>query len=153
MKFSLFLLGLCAIFACSGCESLTDNVREKFVTPPPKTRLFAADSRATYAAARTAVEQIGFRFQRGGPAQGELEAVSGLTASDSLRSSRQVIMKVRLHAALDGGTEVTVRLTEVIETDASKTAGVGTETPLRDTPLYEVYFRSIQQALDAAKKN
>ena len=60
-------------------------------------------------------------------------------------------MKVRLHAALEGGTEVSVVLTEIIEADSSQRAGQGTSTPLIDTPQYEVFFRQVQQAIDAAK--
>ena len=61
-------------------------------------------------------------------------------------------MKVGIHETeVSGGTEVNVRLTEIIEIDSSNRAGQATETPLRDTPQYEVFFRSVQQALDAQK--
>ena len=60
-------------------------------------------------------------------------------------------MKIRLKPALDGGTEVRVTLEEIIEADSRRRAGQGTSTPLRDTPLYEVLFRNVQQALDSQK--
>jgi hypothetical protein len=51
---------------------------------------------------------------------------------------------------LDGkGTEVTVRLTEILEADSSNRAGMATEAPLRDTPRYQVFFRQVQAALEA----
>ncbi len=62
-------------------------------------------------------------------------------------------MNVKLNATLDGsGTEVSLILKELIETDSSQRAGQATATPLRDTPQYEVFFRTLQQVLDAAKK-
>jgi serine/threonine protein kinase len=53
----------------------------------------------------------------------------------------------------DGGTEVTVVLKEIVEADSADHAGVATETPLRDTPLYDNFLRAIQKALDARKTN
>ena len=156
MKFPLVALGLIfAVVFLAGCESLSDatgSVREKVAArQQPRTKVFVADPRATYAAARVASDRMGYRFLRGGAAQGELDAVSGLSSGNDLRSARQVSMKVRLHAALDGGTEVSVVLTEIIEADSSQRAGQGTSTPLIDTPQYEVFFRQVQQAIDAAK--
>jgi hypothetical protein len=59
-------------------------------------------------------------------------------------------MKVRVHAAGEG-SEVTVVLKEVIESDSANHGGTATETPLRDTPLYDSFLRGIQKALDAPK--
>ena len=56
-------------------------------------------------------------------------------------------MKVKLERALEGGTTVSVRITEIIEADSSNRAGMATETPLRDTPQYEVLFRRVGEAL------
>jgi hypothetical protein len=156
MKPPLALLALLSLALFSGCESLSDattSVREKLAArEQPRTHVYRAPQRATYEAARVAVEQMGFRLVRGGAAQGELDAVSGLSSSDTLRGSRQITLKLRLRAALDGGTEAALRLTEVIESDSRGRAGQGTETPLRDTPLYEVFFRNVQVAIDAPKK-
>jgi hypothetical protein len=157
MKTSVILLAALS-FTLTGCDSIsdaTDSVREKFATrDEPKVRVFAADQRATYDAARVAVDQLDFRFLRGGPAQGELEAVSKLEAGDSLETTRQITMKVRLNAAPlpATGTEVTIWLKEIIETDASKAEGQGVGSPLRDTALYDAFFRNLQQALDSPKK-
>ena len=43
-------------------------------------------------------------------------------------------------------------LTEIIEADSSNRAGQATETPLRDTPQYDVFFRRVGQALAAEPK-
>ena len=146
-------LGLSTLL--TGCDTLsdaTDRVREKFAArEQPKTHTYAADPRASYDAVKVAAAQMGYRFLRGGPAQGEFDAISGLATDDAMRSTRQISMKVRLHATLDGGTEVTVTLDEIIEADSRDHAGQGTSTPLRDTPQYDAFFRHVQQALDAAK--
>jgi hypothetical protein len=156
MKRLLALLALLSLAAFSGCESVSDattGIREKIAArAQPRTQTYQAPQRATYEAARAAIEQMGFRFIRGGAAQGQLEAVSGVSSSDTLRGSRQITLKLRLTATLDGGTEAALLLSEVIESDSSGRAGMGTSTPLRDTPLYEVFFRSVQQAIDAPKK-
>lgn len=130
---------------------MREQVREKFTPVEPRTRVFAAEPPAVYEAARTALDRMEFRVLRGGAAQGRIEAVSGVTTGNSLREARQIAMTVRLRADGEGGTEVAVNLTEILENDSSNAAGTGTETPLRDTPLYEVFFRYTEQALGAAK--
>lgn len=157
MKRPSVFLALLSLAVFSGCESFSDatsSVREKLsAREQPRTHIYKAPQRATYDAARIAVERVGFRFIRGGAAQGELEAVSGLSSSDTLRGSRQVTLKLRLNATLEGGTEASLLLSEIIESDSSGRAGQGTSTTLRDTPLYEVFFRNVQQALDAPKRD
>jgi hypothetical protein len=144
------------VLALAGCESISDmkdEIKEKLAArDQPRTRVFTADSRATYDAARLAVDQMNFRFQRGGPAQGELEAISSVDSSESMRSARQITLKARLAPAADGGTEVSLWLHEIMEDNSSQNAGMATETPLRDTALYEAFFRDLQQALALPKK-
>ena len=117
----------------------------------PRVRDYAAPPRAVYEAIRAAAGQLGFRFLRGGAAQGEFDAVSGVGQGDVPNSARQISLKVRVHAAGESGSEVTVVLKEVVETDSANHAGRATETPLRDTPLYDSFLRAIQKALDAQK--
>ncbi len=148
------LLGL-VVLALAGCDSLSDatmSVREKFAARDEgRTKTFAAPSRVAYDAVRVAANQMGYRFLRGGPAQGELEAVSGVASGDTLNSARQIAMKVHLHSSDGQNTEVNVKLTEVLEGNSSDRAGQATASPLRDTPQYEVFFREVQKALDARK--
>ena len=50
------------------------SVRERVAArTAPHTHLFAAESRELYAATRSAVDAMGYRFLRGGPAQGEID--------------------------------------------------------------------------------
>ncbi len=155
MKRLLFVAAaLATVSLFTGCDSLSnaaDSVREKLnARDEPRVRDYSAPPRAVYEAVRMAAAQMDFRFLRGGPAQGEFDAVSGVGKGEVPNSARQISMKVRIHAAGDG-SEVTVVLKEVIEADSANHAGTATETPLRDTPLYDSFLRPIQKALDAQK--
>ena len=151
--FALVASALC--LALAGCESVRDatsSVRERIAArTAPHTHVYAAESRVVYAATRSAIDTMGFSFVRGGPAQGEIDAISGLNSDNSLRTTRQISMKVRL-VAVPEGTEARVTLSEVIEDDFNKGAGHVTESPLRDASLYEVLFRHIEQALPVPQK-
>jgi hypothetical protein len=81
-----------------------------------------------------------------------MEAVSGVSSNDSLRSARQITLKLQLKEVVEGMTEASLVLSEIIESDSRSSAGMGTGAQLNDTPLYEVFFRNVQQALDAPKK-
>lgn len=146
------LLVIVSCLFVAGCDSLDDatmNLREKFAArDEPRTKTFTGSPRVAYEAVKAAANAMGYTFTHGGPAQGEFEAVSGVQPGETSGSSRQVAMKVRLHATLDGSsTEVSVRFTEILEADSSSRMGMATETTMRDTPLYEVFFRQVQEAL------
>ena len=149
----IFALASASLFA--GCDSLSnaaDSIREKVAArEEPRVRDYSAPPRAVYEAVRLAAGRMGFRFIRGGAAQGEFEGVSGVGKGDVPNSARQISVKIRIHAAGESGSEVTVVLKEVIEADSANHAGTATETPLRDTPLYDSFLREIQKALDAQK--
>lgn len=154
MRFRICVFAATAVLAAlSGCESISDaasGVREKLAArEAPQVRTLAGEQRAVYDAVRRTAEQMGYRMVRGGAAQGRFEAVSGVRAGEHAGSSRQLALKVELGRALDGGTSVAVRITEIIEPDSANRAGQATETPLRDTPQYEVFFRGVEQALKA----
>ena len=153
--FGVPLVAAVLCLALAGCESVQDvtsSVRERLAArTAPHTHMFAAESRVVYAATRSAIDAMGFSFVRGGPAQGEIDAVSDLSTDNSLRTTRQISMKIRL-VPVPGGTEARVTLTEVVEDDFNKGAGHDTESPLRDTPQYEVLFRHIEQALATLPK-
>jgi hypothetical protein len=146
------LVTLLAALAFAGCESISDatsSVRDKIAArEAPQVRNFAASPRTAYDAVRASATAMGYRFVRGGAAQGEFEAISGVGRGETIGSARQISMKVTLNPKLDGtATEVAVRLTEILEADSSNRAGQATETPLRDTPQYDVFFRRVGTAL------
>jgi len=145
-------LGVAVGLAGAGCESVSDAtsaVRGRLAArEQPQVRPFAAAPRATYDAVRAAATDMGYRFVRGGPAQGEFEAISGLRSGETIGTARQISMKVALRPTLDGkGTDVSVWLKEIIEADSSNRAGQATETPLRDTPQYDVFFLRVERML------
>jgi len=150
MKIFTAIAACVALAILAGCES--DSLSESIHTvlgprEAPQTRVFQAEQRATYEAARATALEMGYRIIRGGPAEGKLDALSGIAQGETMGSSRQVSMKVRMVPAAEGGTSVEVSLTEIIEGNTESQPGTATETPLRDTPLYEVFFRELQKAL------
>jgi hypothetical protein len=149
---SLRVIAVAAVCFCLwGCEStrhdFATGVREKFSGPTYITRVFTGETQPIFEAARVSAEQLGFRITRAGVAQGVIEGVSGIDTDDRLRGSRQRTIKVRLTPVTGGGTEVAVLFTEVVEDDFNRGAGQGTETTLRNHPLYEVFFGGVRQAL------
>jgi hypothetical protein len=148
-------IALCLAAALAGCESsdLGDSVRSALgPREAPRTRVFQADQRAAYEAARAAADAMGYHFVRGGPAQGELNELSSISGGDEAGSSRQISMKVRLGPDAEAGTAVTVSFNEILEAASATQEGMATETPMRNTPLYEVFFRNLQNALQAPSK-
>ena len=146
----LFTIGLaCATAGCGTFSDATSGVRERMAArAAPQTRTYAATPRATYDAIRATASAMGYRFIRGGAAQGEFEAMSRVGSGETMGSARQIGMKVAFKPSLDEkGTVVALRLTEILEADSSNRAGQATETPLRDTPQYDVFFRRLGQAL------
>lgn len=145
------LLLLAAVLGLSaGCDTFSDatqSVRQHWeARNAGKTKVYKADKRAVYEAARASAEKLGFRFLRGGPAQGRFEAISGLDRT-TMQGSRQIRMSVSI-GDNDQGTTLTVKLSEIIEDNSfNRDSGTATETPLRDTPYYEVFFRQVATAL------
>ncbi|MFA5266133.1 MAG: hypothetical protein WC378_20105 [Opitutaceae bacterium] len=138
---SLFLAG------CESMQSAAGSVKERWAARDTgKVRILPAEPKVVFEAARASIESMGFRITRSGAAQGRIDAVNGLQSDDSLRSSRQIVMKVRI-TRLGSGTELRAFLTEVIEDNSSTRTGMATETPLIDTPLYEVFFRQVTQTV------
>jgi hypothetical protein len=137
----------------AGCDSASDvasSVRTRLAPRQnAQTRTYAAAPRATYDAAIRVAKDMGYRITKGGPAEGVIEALSGLDVADSPGTTRQVALTVHLRPSVDGGTDVTAAFEEIYEADSSRQPGIATEAPLRGTPQYEVFFRSLQDALRA----
>jgi len=144
-----------ATIAAGGCATVsdaTDSVRERWAARHAgQSRDYAVPPRAAYDLLRRAAEQMGYRFVRGGPAQGSFEAISSVRAGETHGSARQLRLQATLRPNGDGsGTQVTARLTEVLEADSSNRAGQAVEVPLRDTPQYQVLFDRVGALLAAA---
>lgn len=149
MKFVILALAALSLLL-TGCQSMSSaagSVKERWgLRNNGRARIVPADQRSVFDASLAAVKKMGFNVTRSGAAQGKIDAVGGLQTDNSLRSSRQVTVKVRIDEKGDG-CEVRLFLSEVIEDDYNKGAGMGTETPLADTPLYEVFFREVERGV------
>jgi len=145
IAFSLFLVG------CESTDgSLGGGFRERWkARSAGQNCVYEADAKTVHAAAVAAAKAMGFRVTKSGAAQGILEAVNGIRSDSSLRSSRQILMKVRIGYAPEG-SEVKLFLTEILEDDYDKGRGMGTEVPLESSPLYEVFFRHVAGNLKGA---
>lgn len=142
----LFAAAVLATTACQSGSKLPGAVRERFA-PTYRTHVIEADQKTAYAAARRALRAMNYKFTSGGAAQGKIEAIGGLQAGSGAGSARQFSVSVRLGPAPTSGTEVAVLFSEVREDAFSKREGMGTTTPMQDTPLYDVFFRQLEQAL------
>jgi hypothetical protein len=138
-------------FSLGGFSAVTDKIRdlrEQAATRgTPHVRTFATDRRTAYAAAVAALPKVGLQYQRGGAAQGELEAISAQAAEGNGNRRSQVVLTVRLADTLDGGTEVRAWLEEFIETDFRKSSGRATGAPLPDHALYDDFLRALADGL------
>jgi hypothetical protein len=147
---------LLAAMLLAGCESMSDgaSLRDRIAARDPvvHAQTYTAEQRATYEAVRSAATKMGYRFVRGGPAQGEFEAVTAVGGGERSGSSRQLAMKVKLQPAPEGGTNVSIKITEILEADSSNRAGQATQTPLQGTPQYDVFFRRVGEELAAPKE-
>jgi hypothetical protein len=147
---------VCSVFALlllAGCSSeVLETVKGPMPIGAPDQRqteqTFAADPRTTYAAAKAALAQMGLRYVRGGPSQGELEAISDVSAAELPGSAHQFTLKAEFHPSLDGAsTIVSLQMTEVVEDDSLHHQGEGTENVLRDPALYQAFFSYLQEQL------
>ena len=152
MRFlSLVLTAL--ILALVGCHSVNEvptNVRERFTGPAYRIRVFPSEQKKVYAAARTALDKMHYKFLRGGAAQGKIEALS-VISGDPLKGARQTSLDIKMSPDVEGGTEVSLLFSEITEDDFNKRSSLGTSTPLHDTPLYEIFFGYLQEALGGQK--
>lgn len=136
---------------CESFESAGGTLRDRMTGVPPKVRVFAGEPRQVYAAARRAMELQEYRYLSGGPAQGRLEGITRIGLGRDFGSSRQRSISIQLEP-LDGGqTQVSVLLTEIAQDSADGAAGGPTETPLRDSSSYEVFFAELQRQLQSGK--
>ena len=150
MKRLLVLFGIPLLAALAGCESVRSDIRagvkEKIDGPTYRLHYVASDARVTYEAAKASLGKMGYRFERGGAAQGLIEALSSVHSGESLKNSRQLRLRIEI-TSYGEGSNVRALFTEVLEDDFSKGPGRATENALRDTSLYEVLFRHIEEEL------
>jgi len=149
VKKLITLLLVAVVLGSAGCESgsrIPAAFRER-ISPTYRPHSVGADQKTAYEAARAALRKMNFKFTSGGAAQGKLEAISVLQPGEGPRAARQISLSVKLAPGANGGTEVSALFSEIREDEFSKREGMGTSTPMQDTPLYEVFFRYLDEAL------
>lgn len=153
MKSLFAVAALCSALFFTGCEStqMPSSWREKINGPTYRNEVFSADRALVFAAAKAAVLDMGFTVSKAGAAQGIIEGYHKVVAGDSLQSATQRLVSVRVSDD-PGGTQVEVLFSQVVQDDFSKGPLLGTTTPMRDTPLYEVFYRGIRESLAGAAK-
>lgn len=146
MKAVCQMFGLLALVLLAGCET-SGGLGERFRPAEPELRSYDFPAVRVHAAARIALQRMGFKITRSSESGGRLEAVNAVRADAALRGASQITVKIALEETLDGGTDMRVWMTEIVEDSFSGAGGYGTRTPLRASPLYEVLFREAEQVL------
>ena len=148
-KFSLFFLGAMLV-AFTGCESVRSRVQERFAAPVYQSKVVNVDQRKAFEVARAALAKMNFTFERGGPAQGKIAAIGPMHPSPSAPgTARQISADVKLSGGPESGTVIEILFSEMVEDDFNKRPGQGELTPLRDAPIYEVFFSYVDGELSA----
>lgn len=141
---SLLVFALCSIGFLAGCDSMSSRVRDRFTPVAPQTRVFAANRRAVFNAALTAVKNIELLVGRKSLAQGVIEAYAPIREGDAIHDTRQTTLKITLTETDDGQTQVGLLVSD--STEGSFPGGVS-EQDLREHSLYGLYFAALQQVL------
>lgn len=147
----LSLLFLSLLIVLSGCKSVREEVRER-ISPQYQMKVVKVDQRTAYEAARKALRNMDYTFERGGPAQGIIHAVGPMdTTPNGPGTARQYWFDAKFTPSteIEGATNVEILFSLLIEEDFNKRPGQGPLTPVRDSPLYEVFFNYLNQALAA----
>lgn len=145
----LVALGL-AMIGLAGCgtggQDFGAGFREKIGGPDFEHRTLAGTQEQAFVAAQKILFDMGFKLTRTRAAQGIIEAIGRISSDSTHVGSRQRAAYVQLDEVVDG-VQVEVRFTEIVEDSFGKGAGRATENTMRDTPLYEVFFRQLEESL------
>lgn len=147
-----FVAVLLGSLVWTGCgtsgQDFTAGFREKVSGPDFQREVMPGSQAAAFKASQRILYDMGFRLTRTRAAQGIVEAISGISSDSAHIGSRQRAAYVLLEDGVDG-VEVRIRFTEIVEESFGRGAAGGTENTLRDTPLYQVFFRQLGVALAA----
>lgn len=128
----------------SGCESVSENMRDRFSPVPPKVRQFEGDVRTVFTAAQLAFKRLDFVLTDSSGAPTRLEASSRITTSESMRDSRQLVVTVRFHETGEGKTEVAALVSLQVE---NSSLGGSSAQNKREHGFYEMFFSTMQEVL------
>lgn len=143
MRLLASLLFVSALFL-SGCESVSENMRERFNPVPPKVQQFDGDLRTVFTAAQLAFKRLDFVLTDSSGAPARLEASSRIVTSESMGDSRQLVVTLRLHGAGEGKTEVEALVSLQV---ANSSLGGSSAQNKREHGFYERFFATMQEVL------
>ena len=148
-QLSLFL-ALLALAAASGCRSHVTNLKQQIRPAYHAQTLATIDPRQAYDASLAALRQMGYKQTGGGAAQGRIEAISEMLGSGTPQQSpRQVAINIRISPALEGGANVETLFTDIRQDAFNSREGMGSKQPLAESPLYDVFYKYLAQAVAA----
>ncbi|MDF9831975.1 hypothetical protein M2103_000179 [Ereboglobus sp. PH5-5] len=150
MKQISLLLATLALLLGAGCKSNIANLREH-INPTYHDVIVETDEDAAFAAARTALVQMGYKITSSGVAQKKIEAISAISSGDMGRAARQVSASVRFGVAPDNTTAIQILFIEILEDSGMSRDGMATKQPLRESGLYGVFEKYVNEALKAGK--
>lgn len=128
-----------------GCESLPQNMRERFAPVPPRLATFDADARSVYFAAQIAFKRLDYTLVRSSISGFRIEAASRINSSAAFQDSRQLVAYLAIEDIGPAQSEVSMRLVEQLE---GRGIGGSSELALREHGFYETYFAVLKQVLE-----
>jgi hypothetical protein len=144
MRSVLFSALIITMGLMTGCDSMSEHVRERLEPAQPQVRTYAASQPLIFSAAEKALRQIDFRVTRTRAAQGILNGLSHIESGESFGKGRQYAMNVTVTQLDSGETEVAAVLREQEESASFSGA---TDIPLRQHGLYDSFFAALEAAL------
>lgn len=141
------MLAIFAFTALAGCKSNIANLRNQ-IRPTFQEVVVEADENAAFAAALSALTQMGFNITSSGAAQRRIEAISAISTGSQARPARQITASVRVGVAPNNASMIQILFTEIREEQNIRREGMGTRQPLVDSPLYSVFAKHVNAALE-----
>lgn len=128
----------------TGCESVSQQWRERVDATPVKSREFPGEYRAVYTAAQEAMRRIEFVVARASLDDGIVAGHSRIQPGDPTRGARQWQLTATLEEMPNGLVAVGLIMSEQVE------GGIGgaQEKRAREHGLYDSYLDAVQQVLN-----
>jgi hypothetical protein len=140
------VLALVVASFMGGCESMGDSLAERF-SPAPVVRTFEAAPEHAFAAAKGALEAMGYTIRHARVKTGVIEATGRLSIDDSFRSSDQHLCRVDITPTPDGAALVRLEVREASEERTNAGAMRQSERVLPFGGTHERFFAELQSRL------
>ena len=134
-----------ATLVTSGC-SVVDQVRHRF-SEFHGAATANGEEQVVYQAARTALEGMGYVYERGSPASHRLEMATPIQPGGNAQNLRQRRAILEFRAMGSQGTDVKVGFWEMSEETSQKDNAVAGGRLIRGGPLYDAFWDRLSDAL------